>query len=217
VWFNPDYSPVENLFRPPDVEEFSDYFICIHIFQIIVSSNNREISIFKLRDQCNLLGYAQHRTDRILKWLTSIDESKNHHIEEDTELINGKVFPLLDIYNNDKIVIEIYRPLNSNSNVKLTQWGMYHLNTIIYQIEYWNHILYDMYIPKSFENQMRIENNEFRCKFNVNILLKYLKNEEESWFKTKSSNLNIRISPIMNKIYRRFSKSKLLKTNITKA
>jgi hypothetical protein len=216
-WYNPSFSPIENLFHPPLIEHFADYFIVIHLMQIIdkytqESSENTGSNGIKIRDihiHANNIGYLSSRIDRIIQWLLLT----NSH--EEGKLDYYRIRPLITICSESNKDYDIFNTKNNNElEISLSMWGKYHLSKLIYQLRYWKHIHYDMIIPSTINGKIIGDETsiiEIYLFDNLKVVFDFLGEIESNWFSSRPNAKSIGVSPIISNIKEEINKQKMVK------
>ena len=179
-WYKPEYSPVENIFAPPDVVRNGDYLVALHLLQIIEAARGT-MDMELLCDKARVLGYRGPRVVEIIDWLSTA--------KIDREPVNDGVsyIPLIRCYApTSRRVRPRHCSVHDNLKVVLTEWGRYHLHTLIYQLKYWKHLLYSIPLPRETSEELVGDNEEIidrHLAHNIDIILGHLAGIEAAWFK----------------------------------
>lgn len=201
-WYNPKFSPVENLLHPPAITYNSDYFVAIHLLQLIEhgsrQASDKGYTLASLQQDASETGYSEARTDQVLQWLSTKDpiSIEGNDYYQMVPLIEGTL-------PNNKPFDPSHEPYLPDTRLKVTTWGSYHLNTLVYQLRYWKHVLYTTVIPQEIANQMHRDLNQVidSCLFhNLDLFHKYLLERETAWFENRKIKKHLVIKPIIKKV-----------------
>jgi len=199
IWYSPLCGPVENLFGPPEVEGYGDYFIMIHCLQMLFKNKGNEYHFFQLNSDLQKIGYQPGRVLTILKHLATRDKMLYEPALNDDPFLK-KAFPLVEIN-----LTSPNHPIRDNTLIQITPWGEFHLTTFLVQAQYWRHIFYQIVFPASIARNMNIECARRHVSELMNQLSKvfnFLNDIEKSWFYGFSiEELNhLGLSPVIEKI-----------------
>ncbi len=189
LWYNSETSRIENIFKPQTLLSDSNYFVGLHILQIV---GKKTITLTDLKSKCLNLGYTDIHINTLLPWLTllTMDEIYSHSFEQ-SHFIYGKQHPFIKVDADD----------DNRILLKLSEWGDHFLKFILYQSAYWKHITYDCNIPNSLYQQMKGtgSSRDIICKENVLLFIDYLKSREQAFFRNLDRK-DIVIEPVMESI-----------------
>jgi hypothetical protein len=172
---------VENIFAPPELQREGDYLVALHVLQIVEASRGK-LKLGTLCDKARILGYRGTRVEDIVDWLSTAKVSPEYKQD------NVSVIPLLRCQAATRART---RPRHHSSprediQVFLTDWGRYHLTTLIYQLKYWKHALYGIPFPRRVLEALRGTNEEIhetQLLHNLQVVFGFLYDVESHWFK----------------------------------
>ena len=178
IWYSPLSGAIENLFDPPQIESYGDYFIMIHALQLLQKNKTKDYKFYNLVVTLKKIGYSRGRIQEILKYLASRANIDNDDTPYDDPFIK-RTFPLIEVHINS-----LDHPFKDNTLIQITPWGEFHLSVLLYQAQYWKHIYYNITFPSSLCENLSIEGvtgyaSDLRNE--LNLVFNYLTIIEDSW------------------------------------
>jgi len=179
VWNSSECGAVENLFDPPEVQEYGDYLLLLHCLQVLVAANSA-VLLGSLCARMGSLGYVRGRVYEAVHYLAS-----RRVVLEDgdpqADPFVTRTFPLVAV--GPLGPSEAYR---DNALVQTTPWGRYHVATLIHHAQYWKHVYYDIILPASLTRHLDPAAVQAQradsLRNQLDRVLLYLSAIEESWF-----------------------------------
>jgi hypothetical protein len=179
MWYSPQCGAVENLLDPPSVSEYGDYFLLVHLLQLLLKRGS-DLTIAYVCDRLTRLGYARGRIHDAVRHLAGRALIlKDGHPDEDPFV--KRSFPLLVVSGAD-----INGPYRDTTVLRATPWGQYHLNTLIEQAQYWKHIFYQIVLPANIASKLNadvIRSSGSILAQQLDTVFSYLIPIEESWLR----------------------------------
>ncbi len=203
-WFDGNLSYVENLFCPPGVEKDRSHFLALHVLKLLM----RQPGPFPVGELYGLLevaGYDRSRVDSCLQWLSM-------RVIPDDAKQEARICPLVEL-TDDGIPVSAF-DIGKTFNYKacVTPWGKYHVDTAIWQLRYWKHIVYDTLVPTHIENDFRNDGVDLvgkHLRHNLTVFFSYLGTEEQRWHNiyprlSSELKLKLKIGEIKKHVFRQF-------------
>lgn len=196
-WYDSDDSFVGNLLFPPGIKETKAYFLTIHMLQILNHSHEKG-SRESLNAAMRMAGYSSAQTAQGASRLAQ---------KVDIYDINmpGNPSPLLVHEHDGRIISNEESQTLKGCTIKTTLWGTYHLSTLLYQLRYWKHILYDCMIPGYIAARLKFEWQDpfVHLRYNLEVLYDYLEGVERSWFANHPEAIDAGCTPVIVEIKER--------------
>jgi hypothetical protein len=147
-WYSSEHGAVENVLGPPHVKEYRDYFLLMHCLQSLLK-DAEGCQIGELCERLRHFGYDHSRVHSGILRLLSRDTSLREGSPDDDPLVN-RSFPLVVVHT----LTSQATLLRDDMTVQATPWGKYHLEKLIFQLQYWKHIFYQIVLPHSVAREM---------------------------------------------------------------
>ncbi|HUU90595.1 MAG TPA: hypothetical protein VM238_05225 [Phycisphaerae bacterium] len=206
-WYSPDFSFVENLFRPPLVEHHGDYFIGLHLLQLLERYPNG-VPIRDLYREAESVHYERFRIDAVLLHFAT------RVIPDGPDPVH-RACPLVATKLDGRPATSWMAPLEPSLVVCATQWGLCHLRLLVRQFRYWKHVFYDLVLPEDTAARVCGNGDELvrqHCWENIQVAHRFLKDAENRWFTDRANAAAYGIRPVMPNIieevtsqYRRYN------------
>lgn len=202
VWSSPECGVVENLFDPPEVQEYGDYFLMLHCLQML-PSDGKLMNYGELCSRMEVLGYDRRRVHPAIRHLAA------RRVVVDDGPLDGRTFPLVAVSQSDHSVYP------DKMSLRATPWGVYHVEKLIYQAQYWKHMFYNIVMKASLVRTLDISavhaQRADALRNQLDIVFTYLSGIEDSWIYGKSEAILRRfgicpvIETIRNEIFRQLT------------
>jgi len=148
MWYSAQCGVVDNLVDPPEVEQYADYFLLVHLLQHLTRDENDPYAIHTFGSVCAAMqqvGYSSGRVQRGAQYLWKRLAFGDDVDDPSADQFPGRTFPLLRLPD-----ARGSSTWPRSLRIRATPWGRYHVASLLTQeTQYWKHMAYQIVLPKS--------------------------------------------------------------------
>jgi hypothetical protein len=201
IWYSPKCGAIENLLDPPRVQEYGDYFLFLHILQVLTKKGT-EVPFGDICFRLARLGYTRGRIHEAVQYLAGREVISDEGNPDEDPFVK-RTFPLVIVASSAQD-----GPYRDNTIIRATPWGDYHINTLVWQAQYWKHMFYQIMLPSSLTSGLRpdvLRDTGSKLAEQLDGVLVYLASIEDAWLYSSSNDqlTEIGIRRVMAKIRER--------------
>jgi len=148
IWYSAQGGVVENLVDPPEVEQYADYFLLVHLLQHLTRDAGDPYAIHRFGAVCAAMqqvGYPGGRVQRAAQYLWQRLPFGDDVDDPSVDQFPGRTFPLLKLPD-----ARGSSTWPRSLRIRATPWGRYHVASLLtQQAQYWKHLSYQIVLPSS--------------------------------------------------------------------